>query len=62
MFMFTHDCTACDRQQLIFPSMITGATRTDAGTEVAFTCWCGAPQTVVRGTRVQREERPLVAA
>ena len=33
MFMFTHDCSACDRTQLIFPSMITGATRTDAGTQ-----------------------------
>ena len=32
MFMFTHDCSACDRRQLIFPSMIEGVTRTEDGT------------------------------
>lgn len=61
MFMFTHDCTACDRQQLIFPSMISGVTRTDAGTEVAFTCWCGAPQSAVHGAS-KRDGRTLLAA
>ena len=62
MFMFTHDCSACDRRQLIFPSMITGATRTEAGTQVAFTCWCGAEQTAVRAAAAKRDQRPLVAA
>jgi hypothetical protein len=62
MFLFTHDCTACDRQQLIFPSMVSAVTHTDAGTEVAFTCWCGAEQSVVRGGGAPRPERTLVAA
>ena len=44
MHMFTHDCTACERRQLIFPSMVTGVTRTDDATALAFTCWCGAEQ------------------
>ena len=61
MFMFPHDCSACDRTQLIFPSMITGATRTDAGTQVTFECWCGAPQTALRGA-AKREDREMVAA
>ena len=61
MFMFTHDCTACDRTQLIFPSMITGATRIDAGTQVTFECWCGAPQSSVRPA-AKRQDRAMVAA
>ncbi|WP_292604218.1 hypothetical protein [Nocardioides sp. REDSEA-S30_B4] len=61
MFMFTHDCSACDRTQLIFPSMITGATRTDAGTQVTFECWCGAPQTALRSA-AKGENREMVAA
>ena len=61
MFMFTHDCTACDRTQLIFPSMITGATRIDAGTQVTFECWCGAPQTAIR-VGATRDDRDMVAA
>ncbi|MGV3564677.1 MAG: hypothetical protein ACO1ON_15485 [Nocardioides sp.] len=60
MFMFTHDCSACDRRQLIFPSMIEGVTRAEGGTQVSFTCWCGAPQTAVRSAK--RDERTLVAA
>ena len=60
MFTFTHHCTACDREQLVFDSMFTGATRTDAGLQVWFTCWCGAAQTAVRGAK--RDERTLVAA
>ena len=60
MFTFTHHCTACDREQLVFDSMFTGATRIDAGLQVSFTCWCGASQTAVRGAK--RDERTLVAA
>ncbi|MEE3127499.1 MAG: hypothetical protein VX494_09835 [Actinomycetota bacterium] len=61
MFMFTHDCSACDRTQLIFPSMITGATRVDGGTQVTFECWCGAPQSSVRPA-AKRQDRAMVAA
>ncbi|GAB2632007.1 hypothetical protein GCM10027270_20280 [Nocardioides ginkgobilobae] len=62
MFMFTHDCSACDRRQLIFPSMIEGVTRTEDGTQVSFTCWCGAPQTSLRGSASRAGDRTLVAA
>lgn len=51
---FTHHCTACDRTQLIFPSMFTGVTEVDGASSVAFTCWCGADQTapLSQGPRV----------
>ena len=42
--MFTHDCTACARTQLIFPSMFKGLVDTADGVAVRFVCWCGAPQ------------------
>ena len=45
----------------LFPSMITGATRIDAGTQVTFECWCGAPQTAIRGGAT-RDDRDMVAA
>ena len=47
--MFDHQCTACDKRQLIFPSQVTAMVNTDAGIVVAFTCWCGADQTLVTG-------------
>jgi hypothetical protein len=47
--MFTHHCTACDRRQLIFPSMVTGVRTTEHGAAVAFTCWCGADQSMSDG-------------
>lgn len=44
--MFTHHCTACDRNQLIFASMFTGvSTDVHGNTAIDFTCWCGAEQT-----------------
>lgn len=46
---FTHHCTACDRTQLIFPSMFTGVTETKGASAVAFTCWCGAAQSAPLG-------------
>ncbi len=49
--MFDHECTACDKRQLIFPSQVTGVTNTADGIVVAFTCWCGADQTWVTGRR-----------
>ena len=47
--MFDHYCTACDKRQLIFPSQVTSLVNTDHGIIVAFTCWCGADQTLVTG-------------
>ena len=51
---FTHHCTACDRTQLIFPSLFTGVTEVEGQPAVAFTCWCGADQTapLSQGPRV----------
>jgi hypothetical protein len=46
--MFTHTCTACERRQLIFPSMVTGVVDSPNGPTVAFECWCGASQTMTR--------------
>lgn len=47
--MFDHTCTACERRQLIFASQVTSLVNTDHGIVVAFTCWCGAEQTMVTG-------------
>ena len=48
--MFVHHCTACEKDQLIFPSQFTGVAREAAGTVATFTCWCGADQTHVLGS------------
>ena len=40
--MFVHDCTACEKAQLIFPSQVRGVSEDGAG--LVFTCWCGAEQ------------------
>lgn len=42
--MFTHHCTACDRNQLIFPSQVTSVASAEHGALATFTCWCGAEQ------------------
>lgn len=47
--MFQHQCPACHRRELVFPSQVTSVTNTDAGIVVAFTCWCGSPQSLVTG-------------
>jgi len=47
--MFDHVCTACDRRLLIFPSQVTSVENTDHGIVVAFTCWCGADQSMLTG-------------
>ena len=49
--MFDHHCTACAKRQLIFPSQVTGMVNTDHGIIVAFTCWCGADQTMLSGAK-----------
>ncbi|HTW16672.1 MAG TPA: hypothetical protein VMF51_16170 [Nocardioides sp.] len=47
--MFAHRCTSCTQRQLIFPSQVTSLVNTDHGIIVAFTCWCGADQTMLTG-------------
>jgi hypothetical protein len=49
--MFDHECTACRKRQLIFPSQVASVTNTAGGIVVSFTCWCGADQTWVTGRR-----------
>lgn len=60
--MFDHVCTACERRQLIFSSQVTSLVNTDHGIIVAFTCWCGAPQTLVTGRAATEAPRETVAA
>ncbi|MCL8027495.1 hypothetical protein [Nocardioides bruguierae] len=47
--MFVHHCSACAKDQLIFPSMLSGVRTTDLGTEVTFECWCGSLQVAGAG-------------
>ncbi len=57
--MFANTCTSCGKRQLIFPSQVTSLANTERGIEVAYTCWCGAEQTILTGkTATER----LVAA
>ena len=49
--MFDHHCASCDKRQLIFPSQVSGMVNTDHGIIVAFTCWCGAEQTMLTGAK-----------
>ncbi|GAB3245088.1 hypothetical protein [Nocardioides dilutus] len=60
--MFDHTCTECERRQLIFPSQVTSLVNTDHGIVVAFTCWCGAEQTIVTGNAAGRPLAEPVAA
>jgi hypothetical protein len=60
--MFDHHCAACGRRELIFPSQVTGLTNTDHGIVVAFTCWCGAEQTMLTGRRAERQPQTTLAA
>ena len=60
--MFEHHCTACDKRQLIFPSQITAVSNTEHGIAVAFTCWCGAGQTMVTGRAAARRTTQTLAA
>ncbi len=59
--MFQNHCSACDRDQLIFPSQVTGLDNTEAGIVVSFVCWCGADQTLVTGRRARRADAALAA-
>lgn len=60
--MFDHKCTACDKRQLIFPSQVTSMTNTDRGIVVAFTCWCGAAQTLTTGKASAKQDKVTLAA
>lgn len=60
--LFTHHCTACDKVQLIFPSLGHAVAETAEGPELAFTCWCGAEQThVLTDDLATRGEVALIA-
>lgn len=59
--MFDHDCTACAKRQLIFPSQISGLANTHHGIVVTFTCWCGAEQTMLTGRAAQASKIGLAA-
>ena len=60
--MFDHNCTACGKRQLIFPSQVASVTNTADGIVVAFTCWCGADQTWVTGRGATHGVRVPTAA
>ena len=59
--MFDNLCTACDKRQLIFPSQVTSLTNTDRGIVVAYTCWCGAEQTMTTGLAAPHTKVALAA-
>jgi hypothetical protein len=58
--MFVHECSACHRRQLIFPSQFTASRTVPGGLEVTFTCWCGAHETSVMSSLLD-EELPVAA-
>lgn len=60
--MFDHNCTACAKRQLIFPSQITAMDTTAAGILVRFTCWCGADQTMLTGKASTTTSKVVLAA
>ena len=43
--MFVHECTACQKRQLIFPSLFLRVDGEPGRAVVTFECWCGAEQT-----------------
>lgn len=59
--MFDHHCTSCHKRQLIFPSQVASMTNTDHGIVVAFTCWCGAEQTLTTGRAAEKTRVTLAA-
>ncbi len=60
--MFDHQCTACEKRQLIFPSQVTAMSNTEHGIVVAFTCWCGAEQTLLTGKQAPSTSTVTLAA
>jgi hypothetical protein len=53
--MFVHECSACHRRQLIFPSQFTAFRAVDGGLRVTFTCWCGAEETSMMTSMLDEE-------
>jgi hypothetical protein len=60
--MFAHNCSACERRQLVFASQIKALQNTDHGIVVRFTCWCGADQVALTGRKVTGQREVAVAA
>lgn len=60
--MFDHNCTACGKRQLVFPSQVVSVVNTAAGIVVTHTCWCGAEQTWVTGKAVAERRGVTLAA
>ena len=58
--MFDHNCTACGKRQLIFPSQVTSLVNTEHGIVVSFECWCGAEQSMLTGRTADHRE-PVAA-
>jgi len=59
--VFAHHCTACDRNQLIFSSQVTGLVNTDRGIVASFRCWCGSEQSLITGTHPRPARTPAAA-
>lgn len=60
--MFAHQCTDCQRRELIFADQITNVTNTSHGIIVKFTCWCGAEQTMLSGKTATTAPKVTLAA
>lgn len=60
--MFLNHCSACDTRQLISSSQVSSLTNTDHGIVVAYTCWCGAGQTLTTGRAAERVDKVVLAA
>ena len=53
--MFVHECSACRRRQLIFPSQFSGVAATEGGVDVTFTCWCGSEESALMTSMLDEE-------
>ncbi|WP_121256947.1 hypothetical protein [Nocardioides ferulae] len=42
--MFVHECTACQKRQLIFPTQFLRVDGGQGGPVATFQCWCGSEQ------------------
>jgi len=59
--MFVHTCSACERRQLVFSNQITALHNTDHGIVMAFTCWCGAEQSLLTGRKAAESQHDHTA-
>ena len=60
--MFDHNCPACGKRQLLFPSQITGIVNDEQGIVVLLTCWCGEPAAIRTGRPSSAADRDHVLA